>query len=189
LRRSGIATTRDAADCNPADARGQRVVVKPDDGAGACETRVHATLAEARGSRSPKAAGTRVRRRVLEEGAPLSLSLLCGARGDVDLLSVNRQIIHVAADGAVRYGGVAVGVHDYDASADAFAALRAGRRGRDAGLARLRGHRPRSGRRRASGGRRDQSARHVRLRGPFGRARPQRRSEVLRQHERVFAHA
>jgi predicted ATP-grasp superfamily ATP-dependent carboligase len=124
LRRSGIATTREAVDCDPADVRGRRVIVKPDDGAGACETRVHATLAQALADRSRRKPHARAFVAELwEEGVPLSLSLLCGARGEVDLLSVNRQIIDVATDGAVRYCGVAIDVHDYDASADAFAAL------------------------------------------------------------------
>ena len=190
LRRSGIATTRDAADCNPADARGQRVVVKPDDGAGACETRVHATLAKALADRARRKLQERAFvAEFWEEGAPLSLSLLCGARGDVDLLSVNRQIIHVAADGAVRYGGDAVGVHDYDASADAFAAL--ARAVADA-MPGLRGYvgidlvlgddgrpvvveiNPRV------------TCAYADLSAALGRNVG---SEVLRQHERVFAHA
>ena len=124
LRRNGIATTRDAADCDPADARGQRVVVKPDDGAGACETRVHATLAGALADHARrKTQGRAFVAEFWEEGAALSLSLLCGARGHVDLLSVNRQIIDIASDGAVRYDGVRIDVRDYRAGADAFAAL------------------------------------------------------------------
>jgi predicted ATP-grasp superfamily ATP-dependent carboligase len=107
----------------------------------------------------------------------------------VDLLSVNRQIIHVAADGAVRYGGVAVGVHDYDASADAFAAL--ARAVADA-MPGLRGYvgidlvlgddgrpvvveiNPRV------------TCAYAHLSAALGRNVG---SEVLRQHERVFAHA
>jgi predicted ATP-grasp superfamily ATP-dependent carboligase len=124
LRRNGIATTRDAVDGDPDDPRGQRVVVKPDDGAGACETRVHATLADALADHARRTAQGRTSvAEFYEEGAPLSLSLLCGAHGDVDLLSVNRQVIAVGCDGAIRYGGVAVDVHDYDASAEDFTAL------------------------------------------------------------------
>ena len=123
LHRSGVAATRDAGAC-PSELRpGTRVVVKPDDGAGACETRVHATLDEALDDCSAR----RVRGRecvaeIWEDGAHLSLSLLCeSARARV--LSVNRQRIEVGTDGAVSYAGVDVDVHDHDTSEDAFASV------------------------------------------------------------------
>jgi predicted ATP-grasp superfamily ATP-dependent carboligase len=124
LQASAIATTRDAAACDAALSPGLRVVVKPDDGAGACETRVHATLARALDDCSRReACGRKSVAELWEEGAPLSLSLLCGPAGHVEVLSVNRQSIDVTTDGCVRYGGVVVDVRNYDASAGAFAAL------------------------------------------------------------------
>jgi predicted ATP-grasp superfamily ATP-dependent carboligase len=83
-----------------------RWVVKPDDGAGALHTRVHAVLPLAK-------ADLRQRQRMnlpatLEpwvEGEPLSLSLLC-APAHAELLAINRQHIVVGADGALHFRGV-----------------------------------------------------------------------------------
>ena len=124
LKRSGIVATRDIADRDVLQARGVRVVVKPDDGAGACETRVYATAARALDDCAVREArGRHCVAEIWEDGTPLSLSLLCGPGERAELLSVNRQRIDVTADGQVRYGGVDIGVRDYDASAARFAAL------------------------------------------------------------------
>jgi tyramine---L-glutamate ligase len=124
LRQGGIVTTRDVADRDAGRARGLRVIVKPDDGAGACETRVYATLARALDDCALREArGRNCVAEVWEDGTPLSLSLLCGPGERAELLSVNRQRIDVTAEGDVRYGGVDVDVRDYAASAARFAAL------------------------------------------------------------------
>jgi len=124
LRRNGIAVTRDAADCDAGHARDLRFVVKPDDGAGACETRVHATRASALDDRARRQArGRECVAEIWEDGTPLSLSLLCGQGGRAELLSVNRQRIDVTTSGDVRYGGVDVDVRDYDTSAGEFTKL------------------------------------------------------------------
>ena len=93
-----------------------RWVVKPDDGAGGLQTRVHGVLDEAK-------ADLRQRQRMQQsatlepwvEGEALSLSLLCGGGGGVggagaELLSINRQYIAVGAeDGALHFQGVRQG--------------------------------------------------------------------------------
>ncbi|WP_157270267.1 ATP-grasp domain-containing protein [Azohydromonas aeria] len=86
-----------------------RWIVKPDDGAGGLHARVHAGVAEARADlaqrRRMNASAT------LEpwvEGEALSLSLLCGPQA-TELLSINRQHVTLAADGALCFGGVATG--------------------------------------------------------------------------------
>ena len=121
LRESGISTTRgaDAGVAGGSDA--VRWVVKPDDGAGACDTRVHATLAGALADRDGR--GTSRRRTTVEaweEGEALSLSLLC-AIDQVELLSVNRQRIEIGDDGAVHYRGVDIDI-PRDARRDAVLA-------------------------------------------------------------------
>ncbi len=82
-------------------------VVKPDDGAGAVATRVHAghaaALADLRARVGPAWAEPWV------EGEALSMTLLCGVRG-VELLSVNRQHVGVDHGGTVRYEGVSIDV-------------------------------------------------------------------------------
>jgi tyramine---L-glutamate ligase len=78
-------------------------VVKPDDGCGATDTRVHRDHAAACRDRDARGAW-------LEpwvEGEALSASLLCTPDG-VQLLAVNRQLIVVADDGALHFEGVAV---------------------------------------------------------------------------------
>ena len=86
--------------------RTHRWVVKPDDGAGALDTRVHATLDAARADLAQRRAAATLEAWV--DGDPLSLSLLCGHDG-VELLSVNRQ--HVSTDplGMVHFNGVTHG--------------------------------------------------------------------------------
>lgn len=90
-------------------------VVKPDDGAGAEQTRVFASFAPARDEalrRISCGQPTRLEAWVggtlkdaRDHGDALSLSLLC--RPDrTELLSINRQRIVLADDGAVQYRGV-----------------------------------------------------------------------------------
>ncbi|MBX3605274.1 MAG: ATP-grasp domain-containing protein [Piscinibacter sp.] len=85
----------------------RRWIVKPDDGTGALEGRVHADRGAAdrdRDARGPSAC--------LEpwiDGEALSLSMLCRA-GRADLLGVNRQHVEIGADGALRFAGVDVNV-------------------------------------------------------------------------------
>ena len=124
LRRGGIVATRDIADRDAGLTQGFCVIVKPDDGAGACETRVFATLAGALDDCARRDAhGRNCVAEIWEDGTPLSLSLLCGAGGRAQLLSVNRQRIDVTAEGDVRYGGVDVDVREYDAHAASLGAL------------------------------------------------------------------
>lgn len=93
-----------------------RFVVKPDDGAGAIDTHVHATRAAADADLSARPGA------VLEawvDGEAMSLSLLCDS-GRAELLAINRQRVHVDDDGCVRYEGVdvrAVALRDERAAA------------------------------------------------------------------------
>ncbi len=83
-----------------------RWVVKPDDGAGAMDTRLH---------RSPEAAVNDAARRsgaavVIEpwvEGQPMSLSMICSDAG-FTLLSINHQRLNIDADGRLSFCGVEV---------------------------------------------------------------------------------
>jgi tyramine---L-glutamate ligase len=80
----------------------RRWVTKPDDGAGAVDTRVHADPSAARDHAGGSA--------VIEpwvEGAAMSLSLLCRP-GHFELLSVNRQQIAVDERGHVSFEGVSI---------------------------------------------------------------------------------
>jgi len=86
-----------------------RWVVKPDDGAGAVDTRVHTSfdgaLADLARRKRPGPLGT------LEpwvDGEPMSLSLLCGG-GRTELLSINRQHIRIDDGGVLHYEGVQIG--------------------------------------------------------------------------------
>ena len=88
----------------------RRWVVKPDDGAGAVDTRVHASADAAwddwtQRSRSGRAMAVEP----WVDGEALSLSLLCRP-GRTGLLSVNRQRVSIDADGLLRYAGVDVNV-------------------------------------------------------------------------------
>lgn len=89
-------------------AQARRWVLKPDDGAGAVDTRVYGEQHLAREAQATRPEGGRW----LEpwvEGEPLSLSLRCDAHG-AELLSVNRQHIEIDATGAVHFRGVSVNV-------------------------------------------------------------------------------
>ena len=87
-----------------------RWVVKPDDGAGAVDTRVHASSDAAWDDWAQRSRGGRAM--AIEpwvEGEALSLSLLCRA-GRTELLSVNRQRLSIDAGGLLAYAGVEVNV-------------------------------------------------------------------------------
>lgn len=102
---------RDIATPMDIDPRAARWVVKPDDGAGAVDTRLHATREAAQADFAERAAQGRTA--TLEpwvEGEALSLSLLVrGGNGEspaAELLSVNRQRIAVDYSGTLTYRGV-----------------------------------------------------------------------------------
>ncbi len=85
-------------------------VVKPDDGAGSVDTRVHADLAAARADLAARQSrGESAWLEPWVEGQALSLSLLCEL-GRAELLSVNRQHIRRDDGGALHYEGVAIDV-------------------------------------------------------------------------------
>ncbi|MGJ7506693.1 ATP-grasp domain-containing protein [Variovorax sp. GT1P44] len=88
----------------------RRWVVKPDDGAGAMDTRLHGDQASALQDGSTRSAAGRVM--TIEpwvEGAALSLSLLCRPEG-CELLSINRQHLDIDAQGLLSFRGVDVNV-------------------------------------------------------------------------------
>lgn len=88
----------------------RRWVVKPDDGAGAIDTRVHASADAARHDAARRAHdGNPATIEPFVEGEALSISLLCSA-ARTELLSVNRQRVSIDADGALAYLGVDVNV-------------------------------------------------------------------------------
>ena len=85
-----------------------RWVVKPDDGAGALDTRLHRSLEAASEDWSQRSrAGRPMAIEPWVEGAALSLSLMCSP-GRAELLSINRQHIRIDADGVLAYEGVEV---------------------------------------------------------------------------------
>ena len=95
-----------------------RWVVKPDDGAGALDTTVHNGLAAAR---QALRAGMTLEPWV--DGDALSLSLRCHG-GTAELLSINRQHIHIGSGGRLDYAGVDVDcLPRRGATGDALAAL------------------------------------------------------------------
>ena len=88
----------------------RRWVVKPDDGAGAVATRVHADLGSARSDHADRMAeGAPAWLEPWVDGEALSLSLLCDGHG-AELLSVNRQHVQMNADGLLGFHGVALNV-------------------------------------------------------------------------------
>ena len=88
----------------------RRWVVKPDDGAGAIDTRLHATADAAWDDWAQRSrGGSPVSIEPWVEGEALSLSLLCGAEC-TELLSVNRQRLSIDANGLLTYLGVDVKV-------------------------------------------------------------------------------
>lgn len=84
-------------------------VVKPDDGAGSIDTRVHTSFAAATQDRANRSshAGCLTTIEPWIDGQALSLSLLCSAR-HTELLSINRQQISIDADGSISFCGVVV---------------------------------------------------------------------------------
>lgn len=105
LSAHGVPTPLALAD----DASTQRWVTKPDDGAGAADTLLHADLSAARDH-----AGSSMVIEPWVEGDAMSLSLLCKP-GHFELLSVNRQQIAIDDRGRVSFEGVAI---DREASRD-----------------------------------------------------------------------
>lgn len=85
-------------------------VVKPDDGAGSVDTRVHKRLAEAQDDLASRhGRGESAWLEPWVEGQALSVSLLCEL-GRAELLSVNRQHIRHADGGVLHYDGVEIDV-------------------------------------------------------------------------------
>jgi tyramine---L-glutamate ligase len=87
-------------------------VVKPDDGAGALDTRRHDRFDDARADleqRLRRGKAATMERWI--EGEPLSVSLMCGP-GRTAILAINRQHIDVDAAGSVAYRGVRVAAID-----------------------------------------------------------------------------
>ncbi len=81
-------------------------VVKPDDGAGATDTRRHSHFAAAQADAQQRnASGIGCTLEPWVDGEALSLSLTCNA-GTARLLSINRQQIEVDAQGMVHFLGV-----------------------------------------------------------------------------------
>lgn len=95
-----------------------RWVVKPDDGAGALDSTVHTSLAAAR-----QALRGGMTLEPWVDGETLSLSLRCRA-GTAELLSINRQRIHIGAGGRLDFAGVDVDcLPRQGATGDTLAAL------------------------------------------------------------------
>jgi len=87
-------------------------VVKPDDGAGSIDTRVHTSFDAALRDRANRRAragyvGGTTTIEPWVDGQALSLSLLCGA-DRTELLSINRQHLSIDAEGSISFCGVAV---------------------------------------------------------------------------------
>lgn len=81
-------------------------VVKPDDGAGATDTRRHASFAAAQADAQQRMRrGTSCTLEPWIDGEALSLSLCC-REGEAQLFSINRQQIEVDAQGTVHFLGV-----------------------------------------------------------------------------------
>lgn len=103
LAACGIAVPPAAA---PEADRASAWVVKPDDGAGAVDTRRHGSRALAIADLHERLArGEPATMEAWVEGEPWSLSLLAGEAG-VEVLAINRQAIEFAADGTIAYRGV-----------------------------------------------------------------------------------
>jgi predicted ATP-grasp superfamily ATP-dependent carboligase len=111
LTQSGIAATRPWRAGEPVVAS-ERWVVKPDDGAGTCETQMFTPFQAAERELRRRAEHGQVA--VLEpwvEGASLSVSMLCGALG-AEVLAINHQNIDVDEHGQVSFRGVNIDVVD-----------------------------------------------------------------------------
>ena len=109
LARHGVATPL-AFD----DAGARHWVVKPDDGAGATDTRRHASRNAAQADVQRRlTAGASATLEPWVEGEALSLSLLCGG-ATAELLAANRQKIALDAAGQIEFRGVEVGALRHD---------------------------------------------------------------------------
>ncbi|WP_085315724.1 ATP-grasp domain-containing protein [Derxia lacustris] len=108
LAARGIASTAGCLAGEPASEAlraARRWIVKPNDGAGALDTRVFTELAAAQADLAARATPATLEAWV--EGEPISLSLLVTEAG-AELLAINRQHISVAADGALDFDGVEI---------------------------------------------------------------------------------
>jgi tyramine---L-glutamate ligase len=124
LAARGVATPLAFAD--GADAA-TRWIVKPDDGAGGIDTRVHTRRDDAFADLAARRAqGRSATAEPFVEGEALSVSLLAGP-GFVQPLALNRQRIAIGADGRVDFQGVQINAldrqHDTRAIALHLAAL------------------------------------------------------------------
>lgn len=101
-----------------------RWVVKPDDGAGALGTRLHASLEAACSDWSQRSRpGCPMAIEPWVDGEPLSLSLMCGA-GQTELLSINRQHLSIDREGSLSFRGVDVNVLPVEHAGPAIAERR-----------------------------------------------------------------
>lgn len=109
-KRATLQRLDEAGVCTPLRmAEARRWVVKPDDGAGALDTRVHRSHEAALHDQLARARTGQVA--TLEpwvEGEALSLSLLCRGGGEAEVLSVNCQDVAVDDAGRVHFHGVRV---------------------------------------------------------------------------------
>ena len=83
-----------------------RWVVKPDDGAGAMDTRLHRSR-DAAANDAARRLGSAVVIEPWVEGTPMSLSMICSDAGCA-LLSINRQRLEIDANGRLSFCGVEV---------------------------------------------------------------------------------
>lgn len=115
---------------HPGDAEpspGEAWVVKPDDGAGSVDTRLHRDFAAARADLlGRRARGLASTLEAWVVGIPLSLSLLC-ANGRAELLSINRQRIVARPGELVTYAGVDIDAAPVDSPAGRLLAVLAQR--------------------------------------------------------------
>lgn len=117
LAAHGIRVPRDWCPGQPDPERGGLWVVKPDDGVGSEDIRLHPDFAQARNDLLARCA-----RRLAStaetwiDGIPLSLSLRCST-GGAELVGINRQRIAIRGDGALDYRGVDVGSVPIDSAA------------------------------------------------------------------------
>ena len=110
LMQSDVVATRPWRPGEATDAG--RWVVKPDDGAGTCDTQMFASFATAERELRRRLEHGKVA--VLEpwiDGAALSVSMLCGALG-AEVLAINHQHIDVDERGQVSFRGVNIDVVD-----------------------------------------------------------------------------
>lgn len=115
---------------HPGDAEplaGGAWVVKPNDGAGSVDTRLHRDFASARADLLVRRArGLASTLEAWIDGIPLSLSLLC-ANGRAELLSINRQRIVARPGELVTYAGVDIDAAPVDSPAGRLLAILAQR--------------------------------------------------------------